>query len=358
MPSIFRFLLNRLFSILLTLWLLSMLLYGIFMLTPPEVRATLYYSSGVNLDLMSDLEIKRLNDQIIKRQHLDGSFIIQYTSWVQNLLKGDWGWSPVRRVNVLPILLRRALVTSELAFYSLIIFIPMGLISGLRAGVNWKSRMDTQFRITAFIATAIPPFIMALVLMSIFYIGTHWFPPQRLGIQGTLYIHSDAFRQFTGFLTIDGFLNKRPDISLEALRHLVLPALTVCLGYWGLIGRVTRASVIEEQFKDYFLAAQARGLSTSIITWNYLFRNALTPALTSTMLSAASIFTSIFIVEVIFDFKGISSLVLDFSLPAPDASLLLGFSLFSVIAVLLLTLILDLIIAALDPRIREGVMDS
>ena len=357
MPPLIRYLLFRLLSIPVTLWIISIFLYGFIMLTPPEVRATLYYPSGINLDLMTDEEILRLNNGIIKRHHLAESFPFQYGSWAINLLRGDWGYSPLHREDVLTALLRRSPVTAELAFYSMLFFIPLGLISGVRAGVNKNSGIDARFRLSAFVAASIPPFVMALVLMSIFYIGLYWFPPQRLGIQNTLYIHSDQFRTFTGFLTIDGILNKRIDVSLEALQHLVLPVITISLGYWGTLGRVTRATVIDELYKDYILAARARGVPDRNLVWTHIFRNALTPALTSSMLSAAALFTSVFIVEVIFDFKGVSSLVLDFSQPAPDAPILLGFTMYSVIAVLGLTLILDMIIAIFDPRVREGVLN-
>ncbi len=358
MPSFLRYLFNRLLSIPITLFILSLLLYGIFMLTPIEMRATLYYPSNVSLEMITVEELQRLNDRIIETYHLNEPYFVQYFTWVSNLVVGDWGYSPVHREDVLPALLRRLPITGELAFYTLIFFIPLGLISGVQAGANWRRNSDNVFRFFAFIATSIPPFVLALVLMSLFYIGNHWFPPQRLGIQSTLLIHSDQWHQITGFLTVDGFLNNRPDISVEAFRHLILPVITVSLSYWGILGRVTRTSVIEERFKDYVLAAQARGLPTLTINSNYLFRNAMTPALTSTMLAAASLYTSIFIVEVIYDLKGISALVLDFSLPAPDAPLLLGFAIFSVLIVLVFMFLLDMIIAAFDPRIREGLLQK
>lgn len=358
MPSFLRYLLKRLLSIPITLGILSMLLYGIFVLTPVEVRATLYYPSSVSLELMSAEEVQKLNDRITSTYHLGDPYIVQYWSWVKNLAQGNWGYSPVHREDVLPALLRRVPVTMELGFYSMLLFIPFGLYSGLQAGVHWKGKTDTFLRFCAFTTTSIPPFVMALLLLSIFYIGTHWFPPQRLGIQSTLFLHSDQWRWFTGFLTVDGFLNGRPDISLEAVRHLILPVLTVSLGYWGILVRVTRTSVIEEGLKDYLLAAKARGLPDYVINRDYLFRNSLAPSLTSTMLAAASLYTSIFIVEVIYDLKGISSLVLDFSLPAPDAPLLLGFALISVVFVLLIMFILDLVIALYDPRIGEGLLNS
>jgi peptide/nickel transport system permease protein len=358
MPPILRFLAYRLISIPITLLIVTMVLYGFVMLTPPEVRATLYYSGGVNLDKMTDEQIRRLNDRIITQFHLAGPYPVQYGTWALNLLRGDWGYSPVHREDVLAALLRRSPVTAELAVYSILLFIPLGLISGVRAGAHKDARIDTRFRAGAFVAISLPPFVLALVLLSIFYVGLHWFPPLRLGNQSMLLVRSSGFQTITGFLTIDGFLNRRPDISLEALQHLVLPVLTISLGYWGILGRVTRAAVIEEQHKDHVVAARARGVSERRLTWRHVFRNALTPALTSSVLSAAALFTSVFIVERIFDFKGVSSLVIDFSIPTPDAAMLLGFAVYSVLVVLLLMLILDLIIAALDPRVREGVISG
>lgn len=358
MPPMLRFLIYRLLSIPLTLVIITMVLYGFVMLTPPEARATLYYSAGVDLNKMSDEEIRVLNERIIRKYHLDAPFPLQYGMWAWNLLRGDWGYSAIHREKVLPALLRRSPVTVELALYSLLFFIPLGLISGVRAGARKGSPVDGRFRLAAFTAVSLPPFVMAITLMSIFYVGLHWFPPQRLGIQSTLLVRAQEFRQFSGFMTLDGFLNGRPEISLEALQHLVLPVLTVSLGYWGLLGRVTRAAVIEEQHKEHVIAARARGISERRLVWKHIFRNALTPALTSSLLSAAALFTSLFIVEIIFDFKGVSSLVVDFSMPAPDAPMLLGFSIYSVMATLILMLVLDLIMALFDPRLREGVISQ
>jgi ABC-type dipeptide/oligopeptide/nickel transport system permease component len=356
MPPILRFLLYRIISIPITLLIITMSLYGFVMLTPPQVRVTLYYPSGLNLDRMTSEQISRMNASLIKKYHLDDPYPIQYSIWAVNLLKGDWGWSPVHHEKVLPALLRRSPVTAEIAIYSILFFIPLGLISGVRAGSKKNSPIDTRFRFGAFLAISMPPFVMALVMLSIFYVGLHWFPPQRLSIPSTLFVNSDQFQKFTGFMTIDGFLNHRSDISIEAFKHLVLPVLTISLCYWGIIGRVTRASVIEEQLKEHVIAARARGISERSLVWKHIFRNAMTPALTSSVLSAAALFTSVFIVEIIFDLKGVSSLVLDFSIPTPDAPMLLGFAVYSVLVVLLLMLFLDLILAASDPRIREGVL--
>jgi len=356
MPPLLRFLIHRLISIPITLFIITVILYGFVMLTPVEARATLYFPKGLNPDRMTNEELQRFTEVTIKKWHLDEPFPVQYSLWVSNLVRGKWGWSPVLGEDVLPALLRRTPVSAELMLYSFLVFIPLGLISGIRAGANKDRPVDLRFRLAAFIGISFPTFIMALILMRIFYVGLYWFPPERLGFQSSRLVASEAFRTFTGLLTIDGLLNGRPEISLEALRHLVLPVVTLSIAYWGILGRVTRAAVIDETSKEYIIAAEARGISQHDLVWKHMGRNALTPALTSSILSAAALFTSMFVVEIIFGFRGVSSLIAVTFDYVPDVAILLGFAIYSVVVVLLMMLALDLLIAILDPRVREEVI--
>jgi ABC-type dipeptide/oligopeptide/nickel transport system permease component len=358
MPPLLRFLIYRLISLPITLLIITIVLYGFVMLTPVEVRASLYFPEGLNTDRMSNEELERFTNMTIKKYHLDEPFPVQYATWVGHLLRGNWGWSPVLGEDVLPALLRRTPVSVELALYAIIVFIPLGLLSGVSAGAKKDSRRDFRFRLAAFIGISIPSFVLALMLMSVFYVALHWFPPERLGFHNSQLVISDAFHKYTGLLTIDGLLNGYPKVTLEAFQHLVLPVFTLSLAYWGLLGRVARSAVIEEQYKEYVTAARARGISQRGIVWKHIFRNTLTPVLTSSMLSAAALFTSVFVVEIIFSFRGVSSLVVASFTYTPDAPTLLGFAVYSVIVVLLLMLFLDLMMALLDPRVREEIIST
>jgi peptide/nickel transport system permease protein len=165
-------------------------------------------------------------------------------------------------------------------------------------------------------------------------------------------VTSTAFDPITGLLTLDGLLNGRPDISLNALQHLTLPVLTLSAAHWATLGRITRASMIEELGKDYIVAARARGLPTLRVIWRHALRNAIGPGLTSIALSAASLMTSVYIVEVVFDFPGVSQLIAGTVVGTPDASVAMGFAVFSVLTVLPVMLTLDVIQALADPRLR------
>ncbi len=359
MPPLVRFIIYRLLAIPITLLIITGVIYAFIMSTPIEVRATLYLSQGVNPNRLSTDQLQRITERIIEEYHLDEPFPIQYAYWAGNLLRGDWGWSPVLNDQVLAALLRRTPVTAELTIYSLLLFIPLGLACGVVAGWRKHRVQDYSFRLAAFTATSLPTFVLALVLLGIFYVSLHWFAPERLSIQNDMLIKSGEFRSYTGLLTIDGLLNGQVDISLDAARHLVLPVITLSLLHWATLGRVTRAAMIEEMDKEYAIAAKARGISDLTIVWRHAFRNALTPALTSSALSAATLFTGVFIVEVIYNFKGISELVvISAAKDIPDTPTVMGFAVYSVIIVLLLMLILDLLQAAMDPRIREGVING
>ena len=166
-------------------------------------------------------------------------------------------------------------------------------------------------------------------------------------------MQTDAYKTYTGFLTIDGFLNKRLDISLDAFRHLVLPVFTLSLAHWATLTRLTRTQVLEEIQREYITAAYARGLSEKAIFWKHAFRNAIGPIFTTSALSAAYLVTSVFIVEKIFNLKGVSDLVTKHGPMVPDAAAVLGFAVYSTIIVLGLMLVLDLLQVIFLPQNRE-----
>lgn len=226
----------------------------------------------------------------------------------------------------------------------------------MTAGWRKHSAYDRRFRAAAFIASSIPLFILALVLLDIFYVAVYWFPPERLSIANSQLVISNEWRQITGLVTIDGLLNGRPDVSLDGLRHLVLPVLILSLMQWATLGRITRVSVIDESQKDYVLAARARGVRERNLLWGHTFRNVMPPALNSTALSVAWLLTGVYVVEIIFNFNGISDVVVRGLLGIPDASSVLGFAIYNVILVSLVMFALDIIQVIVDPRLREGMI--
>ncbi len=351
------YILRRLAAILISFLIITAVLYGILLLSPPEMRARLYM--GPNLrPYMTEQQLQNLINSIIDRYGLDDPYPLQYVRWLGLLLRGEWGYSPSVKTDVLRVLVQRTSSTAELILFSLILIIPAGLVAGTVAGWRRGRGFDRAFRGGAYVATSIPPFILGLVLLSLFYVGVRWFPPDRLSANLERVIATTDFKAFTGLLTIDGLLNSRVDITLDALRHLILPAFTLSLGYWATLGRVTRASMIEETGREYLVAAKARGLHDRRLAWRHAFPNASPPALTTVALSAASLVTGVYIVEQIFAMPGLSSLLVQSISPfeIPDIPLVMGVAVYSVIIVLIVMFIFDLLQLLLDPRIRKDIL--
>ncbi len=356
MPPLLKFIFRRLLTVPVTLLLITALLYGIIMLAPVETRARIYLSRGNsnNPNLNEEAQIRI----IIERYGLQDPYPIQYARWAARLLSGDWGWSPIINQDVLPALLQHTPPTAELTLYSILLLVPLGLFSGGYAGWKEGRPADAVFRVLAFIATSIPPFILGLMLLAVFYVGVRWFPPGRIDLSSDVILSSSTFRTYTGLLTVDGLLNNRLDVTVDALRHLVLPAFTLSLTHWATLGRVTRVAMATELEKDYIRAAHGRGLPQRAVIWRHALRNAMLPALNSAALSAASLVMGVFVVEAVFQFPGISELMVSSMAFTPDTPMALGMAIYSVLLVLPLMLVFDLLQAIIDPRVREGVMES
>jgi peptide/nickel transport system permease protein len=356
MPPFLQFLLRRFIAVPITLIIITMLLYAGAMLTPPDVRVTLYYQPGGSH--MTEEEIARVYALKIKQYHLDDPFLIQYWTWVKSLVQGTWGHSPTLNEDVLPALIRRTPATAELTLYSILLFIPLGLLSGVVSGWNQRKGTDNAFRLAAFLSTSFPPFILSILLIAIFYVSLGWFAPFRLNMALSVKLQAQGFIQYTGMYTIDGLLNHRLDVTWDAFRHLVMPVITLSLFHWATLGRITRSTMIAERRRDYIVAAKARGATESKLMWKHAFPNTLAPSLTSLALSAASLITGVFVVEIIFSYAGVSDLIVKSMLGIPDPAAALGFSVYSVLIVLSLMFVMDILLAVIDPRVREEIIQS
>jgi peptide/nickel transport system permease protein len=196
------------------------------------------------------------------------------------------------------------------------------------------------------------------VMLVIFYVNLRWFAPERISLPLSFEIKEAGFHNYTGLLSIDSLLNGRFDIYLDSLRHLIMPVLALSIYHWATLSRVIRATVMGEKNKEYIIAARARGVVEKNVLWKHAFSNVLSPALTSVGISAATILSGIFVVEIIFGFRGISE-VLTYSVSGlPDAPAAMGFAVYSVIIILLLMFFIDVLQALLDPRVREELLKS
>jgi len=356
MSPLLKFILRRLLLIPVTLFIITVVMYATVTLTPVETRAQLYLPNSQAR--LTEEQLQRILQRIIRTYGLNDPFPVQYASWIGSLVNGQWGYSPTLNAPVYELIGSRAAVTLELTMWAVITYIPTGLVAGIVAGWRRSRRADHVFRLTAFTATSIPSFILGLMMLSFLYVGLGWAGPGRLSGPFETVVTGSGWREFTGLFTIDGLLNGRFDIALDALQHLLMPVIALSALHWATVGRVTRAAMIEEIDKPYIIAAQARGVSEWRLYWKHAFRNAIAPGLTSSVLSAASLLTGVFVIERVFNLHGVSELIVASGTASlADAPAALGFGVFSVIVVLIIMFVLDVAQAVVDPRLREGVTD-
>jgi ABC-type dipeptide/oligopeptide/nickel transport system permease component len=361
MPPVITFLLRRLLFVPITLLVITAVLYAIVMLVPPERRAYLYLPPKANPEEV--LPDSPLIQGLIEKYHLRDPFPVQYLGWLGRLLQGNWGWSFAAKREVLPFLLIRTPVTLELLLYSTLLFIPAGLLTGVLAATRRGRGTDHGVQLAAFVGTSIPAFVMAIIMMSLFYVRLHWFPLDRISDATGVAMRQLNFQYYTGMLTIDSLLNGRPDIALEALHHLALPALVLAVAQWATLSRITRTSVLEEIDRDYVTVAHAKGLKGRHVIWGHATRNALVPILTASALSAAALVSNLYLVEVLFNFHGVSDIFLITTAQASqfgtfDPAPALGLAVYTVVLVLIIMLALDIVQALVNPMLGERLKDQ
>jgi peptide/nickel transport system permease protein len=327
----------------------TILIFAVMQLFTPEQRASLYITSEKQL---ANIE------GIIRQYHLNESVLTQYVDWMSQILQGNLGFSHTARAPVLSAILRKLPATIELVMWSIPITILLGIYLGIQSAVHRDKTVDQVTRIVAIIGTSLPSFWLGIMLIAIFFAGLGWFPPERIGSHAFNYINlSGQWKSYTSIMLIDGLLNGQPWISLDSLRHIVLPTITLVTIQIALIVRVMRSSMLEALGKGYIISAKAKGLSNTEVINKHARRNALIPVMTLAGLLTAGMLTGVTITETVFNIDGIgrwAALAAGGGGAVPDVPAVLGFALFAGIIYVISNLVVDILYAYVDPRIRLG----
>jgi peptide/nickel transport system permease protein len=330
------------------MFLVTTILFLLLLQLPAEKRAEVYIPS-VNPHL-TESQYAELVQATIERYGLDEPFYVQYSNWIRNLLQGNWGFSPSWRQPVLEGLLRRLPASIELGIFALMPSILLALIFGRLAANKHNRFSDYAIRGTAFLGWAVPNFILGLFFMTVFYVWLGWFPVERVSTSVSLFINSDDFRSYTGFMIIDGIMNGNYPIAWDAIRHLMLPGLTLGVFQWALFVRIMRVSLLEELKQDYITTARSKGLSERLILQAHATRNALLPVISSAGVATSMLFGNVVIVEILFSFNGIGRWAIQ-AIRQFDAPVAVGFVVLSSAISLLASLGADILFAIADPRV-------
>jgi len=320
----------------------SLLIFAVVQMFSPEQRATLYVRSPQQIEQIP---------QIIERYHLRDPVYVQYFTWIQEVLSGNLGFSRSAKQPVVEAIVSRFPATAELVMFSIPITILLGIYLGVKSAVNRDKIVDHVTRSVSIIGWSLPSFWLAIVLLAIFYGGFGLFPPLRLGTAAEDFVNSSAFIRYTHLNTIDAILNGQAWILIDALEHIVLPTITLTTIQLALIVRVMRSSMLEALGKGYITTGRAKGLSEKEVVNKHARRNALIPVITLSGLLAAGMLNGVVITETIFAINGIGRLGAQAAIDL-DIPMTLGFAVFSGLNFIVANLLVDLLYAYTDPRIR------
>lgn len=285
--------------------------------------------SGDPVDLMLPPDASReQRDELRHRLGLDEPAPVQYVTWLGRALVGDLGRSLVTGDPVIEMVLRRIGPTVLLTATALIIAVLLGVLLGTAAGVNRNRFVDRVAMVIAVLGTSMPSFWLGLLLLLVFSVRLGWFP--------------------TG-----GMFSPRGPRLEDLPAHLFLPALTLALWSMALIARLTRSSMLEIIGEDFIRTARAKGLRERMVVTRHALKNALIPVVTVIGLQVGNLLGGAVIVEAIFSWPGVGSLML-MGISQRDFPLVQGAVLVVALAFVLVTLTVDFVYAYLNPRIRYG----
>jgi ABC-type dipeptide/oligopeptide/nickel transport system permease component len=301
-----RFVIIRIMQAIITLIVISMVVFAL-------ARA-----SGDPVMLMSP-PMATLEDMEVVRQHLglDKPIYEQYWIFMKNLSRGDLGKSVVSRRDVSTLIIERLPNTLSLGFASIVLGILVSIVLGVRAATKFGTWQDSGVKFLAILGQAMPNFWLAIMAIYIFSVQLGWLPTKGMG--------SPA--------------------------HYVLPVLVLSFFMLPIMMRLIRSSMLEVLGSEYVKLARIKGVSERWVVWKHALRNAIIPVLTAAGITFATIVTGAIIIETVFAWPGIGRMLYEAVL-ARDFPVVQGITLLVAVVVLSVNLIVDILYAYVDPRIR------
>ncbi|WP_406027768.1 ABC transporter permease [Nocardioides sp. NBC_00850] len=313
--SVTLFLLRRLGALLVTLTILSFVIYSLLYIAP---------GSPVDILLGSQPRTPETVQLLNERYHLDEPFLTQYWIWAQSALQLDFGTSIQTTLPVEEEISSRLPVSLFLGVFAFALTMVLGVGLGVVSALRRKTAVDRGIVGATVVALSTPAFVSGVLLLFLFAIVVPIFPATGAG---------------------EGFADR--------VWHLTLPAVALALTVSAFVLKHTRAALIGVIDQDYVTFARARGLGSARILLTYVLRNALIPIVTISGLVLGALITSAFLVEVTFSLPGIGTLLVDAAINK-DLPMIQGVALVIAVVIMVANLLADLLYMAVDPRIRLG----
>lgn len=346
---------RRLLMVPLLLFGVTVLIFAMLQFLSPVERSALYVRDVPKND-------KQI-EGIIKRYKLDRPMYEQYWIWLVGtvdassgkraggILFGDFGYSRTGREPVADLISNRFPNTLDLTIWAVAPVILVGIWLGVQAAVHQNSIIDQAARVFSIVGTSFPTFVFGLLMLMFFYVKLGWFPPDRLSDASNIIVRGEEFHRYTTLITFDALLNGEFGVFLDALRHMAMPILTLSYISWATFLRVTRSSMLETLRMEYVTTARAKGLSEHDVIFKHAQPNAMIPVVTLAGFSVVGLLGGVVITETVFNYPGIGQAAATAAAQL-DVITVLGFALFNGFILIVANLVVDVLYAVVDPRVR------
>lgn len=288
--------------------------------------------------------------QIARIRHeygFDRPLGVQLVRYLGQVLRFNFGESEYSHRPVGQDIRQRLPATLELTLSALLIATVFGIPLGVIAAIHHNRWPDFAIRLFSITGVAMAAFWLAIMLQMLFAMQLHWLP-----LRGRLGTDIAAPPDITGFLLIDSLLAGRLDAFWDALRHLILPAVTLSFGGLATIARFTRAGMLETLQKDFVLYERAVGYPRRRLIWIYVLRNSVIAAVTQIGLLFGALIAGAVVVEAIFDWPGVGDYMVE-AILAADYKVMLAVTLLVGVIYTVVNILTDLVHGLLDPRLWE-----
>jgi peptide/nickel transport system permease protein len=276
---------------------------------------------------------------------LDKPILVQYGIFLKDAASGDLGYSIVTGRPVTTELLVRLPATFELVAFAMLIAVLVGVPVGVISAVKQYSLLDKVTSVLALAGISMPIFWLAMILVVIFGVNLGLFPfPGRLG-------PDTAITSITGLVLVDSLLTLNFAGFWDGLLHLIMPALALGTIPMAVVMRMTRSSMLEVMGEDYVRTARAKGVVPWRVIFKHALRNAMLPTVTVIGLQVGLLMGGAILTETIFSWPGIGLYTLQ-SINARDYASIQGVVLYAALLFVLINLLVDILYAVLDPRVR------
>lgn len=350
-----NYIIRRLLLVPVLLAGVTILIFGMMQFLDPVERTALYVRDfPKNENAIPGL---------IKRYGFDQPIYVQYWRWLVGkvdvatgereggILYGNFGYSRSASQPVAELIARRFPNTLDLAIWAIVPIISVGIWLGVQAAVHHNGFIDQAARVFSIVGTSLPTFVFGLLMLMIFYAQLQWFPPGRISDDFSRVVETAEFIKYTHLLSFDSLLNGRFDIFIDIMKHMILPILTLSYISWATFLRLTRGSMLETLRMEYVTTARSKGLSERDVINKHAKPNAMLPVVTLAGFSVVGLLGGAVITETVFNYPGIGSAAVR-AATSLDVVAMLGFALFTGLFLILAVLIIDIVYAFVDPRVR------